>query len=121
MNWLLKNGKSVEMKKAVLHKKVDGFNDHNKNSLIAYVKSTLVGEFLREINADIFTVEFALEELNIAEILEMVEKYKSADGQYVWKGTFRSREFLEEYVKRDVKRLVAVFHYVTPQVEGDGQ
>ena len=112
MNWLLKNGKSVEMKKAVLHKKVDGFNDHNKNSLIAYVKSTLVGEFLREINADIFTVEFALEELNIAEILEMVEKYKSADGQYVWKGTFRSREFLEEYVKRDVKRLTATFYYV---------
>ena len=119
MNWLLKSGKSVEMQKAVYRKWVEGFNTYSKTLLIGLAKSTLVGEFLRETNADIFIVEFALEELNIAEISEIVEKeYKSADGQYVWEGTFRSREFLEEFVKRDVKRLVAMFHYVTPQSGG---
>ena len=115
MNWILKNGKSVDMQKAVCRKWVGGFNTFSKTLLIGLAKSALVSEFLRETNADIFIVEFALEELNIAEISEIVEKeYKSADGQYVWEGTFRSREFLEGYVKRDVKRLVAVFHYVAP-------
>ncbi len=119
MNWLLKNGKSVEMQKTVYEKVIDGFNHcFGKIELIELWKKRFISKFLGNTHADIFIVEFALEELDIAEIFEWVEKYKSEDGQYVLEGTFRCREFVEEYVKRDVKRLIAKFHYVAPQSGG---
>ena len=126
MNWFLENGKSVKMEKAVYQTRIDGCIVGGKRFIelsIEIAKKKFISRFLENTHANIYDVKFKWGKLTASEIFEETEEYKVKDRRgvefYILHGKVQwNREVIEKYVKRDVKRLVAVFHYVAPQSGG---
>ena len=107
MEWIMKNGERKKTKEITIVRIVDNHADAIKDGKI---KS--VNVFCNISNCEMFTVEFWLEQLNAKQIAKEVEQFKSADGQYVFEGTFMCREYMEAWVKDNKRVLNAEFNYI---------
>lgn len=62
--------------------------------------------------------EFSVRNLTVDELNEEVEKCKSADGQYVYEGTFLSREEIERFISQQFAVLKISMRYAVQTFEG---
>ncbi len=107
MEGIMKNGERKKTEEIMLGRIVD-----NNEYAIKDGKIKSVNVFCGTTNCEMFTVEFWLEQLNAKQIAQEVEQFKSADGQYVFAGTFMCREYIEVWVKDNKRVLNAEFNYV---------
>ncbi len=81
---------------------------------ISFESQILLGNVLvkdRSFAFNLEIVECSARDLSAEEISEEAEKYKRADGQYVYEGAFLSREEIEQYVGKKYAVLKIVLRY----------
>lgn len=81
----------------------------------------LYGYTLVKVNGFSFNVEFnefSVRDLTVEELVEEVERYKRADGQYIYEGTFLSREEIEQLISKKYAVLKISMQYQIQTFEG---
>lgn len=113
MNYIL-DGKEVKMRFKQLKEVAVKTND----TTFAYydsihgAKENSVSFFMQEHDPKVFIMEFKEEELSQEQVLSITKNFKRADGQYIFKGNFMCREYIEEQVKKNLCVLVTNIHYI---------